>query len=58
MLLRQHSAVTLNMNTIWFGYHRHKRKLNISEIKTWIYDFPKDTLDSNKLHDLHNGIEV
>ena len=38
MILRQHFAVTLDMNTTWFRYPRHKHELNINELKTWNYD--------------------
>ena len=58
MILRQHLAVALDMNTIWFGFHGHKRKLNINELNIWNYDIPNENLDSDKLHDLHNSIKV
>ena len=46
MILRQQFSVTLDMNTIWFGYHRHERKLNIYELNTLNNDIPNGTLDS------------
>ena len=38
MILKQHFPVTLDMNTTWLGYHRHKITLNIHDLNTWNYD--------------------